>query len=82
MQIKTHKRSIYIRRIRSTDKAEDIRTAIRMSFFEDIGRRAFGVFMHGRSNRAMMVFQTKRECKACMMGGWKKAKKFFKRRRK
>jgi hypothetical protein len=79
---KLHKRGIYIRRIRPDDKSTSIFDAVKMVTYQRAGWECFGVFMHGRSRIALTVAKTKHECKRMFMGGWKKAKRFYKRNRK
>lgn len=61
--------TLYIRRLKPSDKANDWRTAIRMAVCK------FGVFQHGFSGHCCAAGFSKHDLKKSFLFGWKLAKK-------
>lgn len=68
----------YIRRLKATDKADDLRTALRLNLFV----HGYGVFRHGYPGICLLAGMSKKDLKGMFFNGWNNAKKFFKERKK
>ena len=72
--MKKSKGLLYIRKLKTADKCESIRTAIRMAYHEN----GYGLFQHG-FKYCLDADKTKRSLKNRFLFGWKAAKKAAKK---
>jgi len=61
--------TLYIRRLKPSDKANDLNTAIRMGVYK------YGIFQHGFNGYCCAAGRSKHDLKKSFLFGWKLAKK-------